>query len=99
MKVHVAVSRSPARRYPDSMTTGPIPVEILHTSGCGNWQGARDAVCRLAGELGVTVELTDTVVDSQKTAVALRFVGSPSVRVRGHDVQAEAERRTDYGLG
>ena len=81
------------------MTTGPIPVEILHTSGCGNWQGARDAVCRPAKELGVAVELTHTVVDTQEAAMALRFVGSPSVRVRGHDVQPEAERRTDYGLG
>lgn len=25
--------------------------------------------------------------------------GSPTVRVRGHDVQPEAEQRTDYGLG
>jgi hypothetical protein len=81
------------------MRTGPIPVEILRTSGCGNWQGARDAVRRVAGEFGVGMELTDTVVDTQEIAVALRFVGSPSVRVRGHDVQPEAERRTDYGLG
>lgn len=78
---------------------GLVPVEILHTSGCGNWQVARDAVCRVAGELGVGMELTDTVVDTPETAAALRFVGSPSVRVRGHDVQPEAERRTDYGLG
>jgi K+-transporting ATPase c subunit len=78
---------------------GLVPVEILHTSGCGNWQAARDAVRRVAGELRVAVELTDTVVDTQKDAAALRFVGSPSVRVSGHDVQPEAERRTDYGLG
>jgi len=78
---------------------GLIPVEILHTSGCGNWQGARDAVLRVAEELGVAAELIETVVDTQEAAETLRFVGSPSVRVRGHDVQPEAERRTDYGLG
>jgi len=32
-------------------------------------------------------------------ADTLRFVGSPAVRVRGRDVQPEAEQRTDYGLG
>jgi len=32
-------------------------------------------------------------------AVTVRFVGSPTVRVRGRDVQPEAEARTDYGLG
>jgi hypothetical protein len=84
---------------PHRSSLGPIPVEILHTSGCGNWQGARDAVRRVAEELGLAVKLTDTLVDTQETAVALRFVGSPSVRVRGHDVQPEAERRIDYGLG
>lgn len=88
---------------PPTETTGGIPglvsVEILRTSGCGNWQAARDAVRRVAEELGVAVKLTDIIVDTQETAVAVRFVGSPSVRVRDHDVQPEAERRTDYGLG
>ena len=32
-------------------------------------------------------------------ADTLRFVGSPTVRVRGRDVQPEAEADTDYGLG
>jgi len=76
-----------------------IPVEILHTEGCGNWRGARDAVRRVADEVGVAVALTDIVVDSPETADAQRFVGSPTVRVRGHDVQPDAEQRTDYGLG
>jgi len=29
----------------------------------------------------------------------LRVVGSRTVRVRGRDVQPEAEARSDYGLG
>ncbi len=78
---------------------GPAPVEILHTHCCGNWQAARDAVYRVAEEIGAVVELGDTVVDSLKAAEALRFAGSPTVRVRGRDVQPEAEGRTDYGLG
>jgi hypothetical protein len=38
-------------------------------------------------------------VDTPEAARALRFPGSPTVRVRGRDVQPEAEERTDYGLG
>jgi hypothetical protein len=79
--------------------SGAIPVEILHTEGCRNLQAARDAVHRVANEVGVAVELTDSVVDSVEAAEALRFVGSPTVRVRGHDVEPEAERRTAFGLG
>jgi len=76
-----------------------VPVEILHTPGCGNWQAARDAVYRVAEEVGVAVALSDAVVDSLGAADTLRFVGSPTVRVRGRDVQPEAEARADYGLG
>jgi hypothetical protein len=81
------------------MTDEPVSVEILHTAGCGNWPSARDAVLRVAEEEGVAVALTETVVATSESAVAQRFVGSPSVRVRGRDVQPEVEARTDYGLG
>ena len=81
------------------MQTSMIPMEILHTEGCGNWRSARDAVRRVAAEIGVDIDLTDTVVDSPEAAEALRFVGSPTVRVHGHDVQPDAEQRTDYSLG
>ena len=81
------------------MNDVPVSVEILHTVGCGNWQAARDAVYRVAEEVGTTVTLADTVVDTPEAARALRFPGSPTVRVRGRDVQPEAEERADYGLG
>jgi len=81
------------------MPDEPVPVEILHTVGCGNWPSARDAVLRVAEEAGVAVALTETVVVTPESAVAQSFVGSPSVRVRGRDVQPEVETRTDYGLG
>jgi len=78
---------------------GPVPIEILHTHGCGNWQAARDAVYRVAEEVGVVVALTDSIVDTPEAAQARRFLGSPTVLVRGRDVQPEAEERTDFGLG
>jgi len=88
-----------ARWYPDDAMNGPVPVEILHTEGCGSWQAARDAVHRVAEEVGVAVSVSDAVVDSLEAAEALRFVGSPSLRVHGRDVQPEAQERTDFGLG
>jgi hypothetical protein len=81
------------------MMNGLVPVEILHTQGCDNWEAARDAVYRVAEEVGVVVSLSDVVVSTQEAAEALRFAGSPTVRVRSRDVQPEAEERTDYGLG
>ena len=76
-----------------------VSVEILHTADCGHWRDAVATVCRAATGTGVVAAVTDTVVDDLDQARALRFVGSPTVRVEGRDVQPEAEERTDYGLG
>jgi hypothetical protein len=45
------------------------------------------------------VTLTETLVESEGQAQALRFPGSPTVRVAGHDLQPEIEMHHDHGLG
>ncbi len=37
-------------------------------------------------------------IDDEGSAVRHRFLGSPTVRVDGHDIEPEAQRRDDYGL-
>jgi hypothetical protein len=37
-------------------------------------------------------------VESQEEARRSRFLGSPTVRVNGRDIDPGAEARTDYGL-
>jgi hypothetical protein len=54
-------------------------------------------VHRVAEEVGAALELTDTAIDRLDVAKVLRFVGSPTVR--GRDVQPEADQRTGFGLG
>lgn len=79
--------------------TSPVPVEVLHTAGCGRWEAARDAVLRVAETEGIAVVLTERVVDSVDEAWALRFPGSPTVRVRGRDVQPGVDELEGFGLG
>jgi hypothetical protein len=43
--------------------------------------------------------VAETTVGSAKEAVALRFPGSPTVRVNGSDIEPQAEMKEDYGLG
>jgi hypothetical protein len=81
------------------MEGSPIPVEILHTETCGNWPLAVAAVRRVADEFGIAVTISDFVVDTPEAAQALRFPGSPTIRVRGRDLQPQAEERGDFGLG
>jgi hypothetical protein len=71
-------------------------VEILYFESCPNHESARALVERLARELDVqpAIELVE-VVDAD-AAVAHRFLGSPTVRVDGVDVEPGAERRRDF---
>jgi hypothetical protein len=71
-------------------------VEILSFAGCPNRERARGLVERIAAELGVepTLEMVE-VVDSD-AADRLRFLGSPTVRVNGRDVEPGAEKRREF---
>lgn len=75
-----------------------LRVEILSFAGCPNREPARALVERVADELGMeaTVEIVD-VIDFD-AARNLRFLGSPTVRVNGHDVEPGAEKRCEFGF-
>ena len=73
-------------------------VEILYFEGCPNHEGAREAVERVAAELDVEPVIEMIEVPDPGAAVAARFLGSPTVRVDGHDVEPGAEERTDFVL-
>jgi hypothetical protein len=69
----------------------PQTVELLYFEGCPNHDAARELVERVAGEGGVEIDLRRVEVTSAEAAERLRFLGSPSVRVNGHDVEPEAD--------
>ncbi len=73
-------------------------VEILYFESCPNHEPARALVERLARELDVEPEIALVEVTGHGEAVALHFLGSPTVRVDGHDVEPGADRRRDFGM-
>lgn len=73
-------------------------VEILYFEGCPNHGPARALVERLARELRLEPEIEPVEVANAEAAVALRFLGSPSVRVDGVDVEPGAEGRRDFAF-
>jgi hypothetical protein len=74
-------------------------VELLFFSGCPSARPARDLVQRIAAEEAVSLDLKLVEVSSPEDAEALRFLGSPSIRVDGHDVEPGAEERVTFALG
>ena len=73
-------------------------VEILYFDGCPNHEPARALVERLASELRVEPEIELVEVADPEAAATLRFLGSPTVRVDGVDVEPGAEERRDFAF-
>jgi len=76
-----------------------VEVEVLHTETCPAWRAAASRIRALADREGIAVDLADTTIETPDEAARHRFPGSPTVRVDGRDVQYEAERLEDFGLG
>ena len=73
-------------------------VEILYFDGCPNHEGALVLVEKVAAELGVEADIRLVNVPDSESASRLRFLGSPTVRVGGRDVEPGAEERMDFAL-
>jgi hypothetical protein len=76
---------------------GPL-VEILYFDGCPNHQPAIALVEQISRELGIEPELRLVEVSDQPAAERLRFLGSPTIRIGGVDVDPRTDERSDYAL-
>ncbi len=80
------------------MTARSPLVEILYFDGCPNHEPAVALVERVGRELGIEPVLRLVHVPDLEAARRLRFLGSPTIRVGGVDVDPHAEGRGDYTL-
>jgi hypothetical protein len=80
-----------------SMRRRPL-VEILYFDGCPNHEPAVALVEEIDRELGTDAELRLVNVVDQEAATRLRFLGSPTIRVDGVDVDPLSAQRRDYAL-
>jgi hypothetical protein len=73
-------------------------VEILYFDGCPNHRPVQQLVEQVAAELGLQPQIELVEVANAEAAARLRFLGSPSVRVDGRDVEPGADERSDFAL-
>jgi hypothetical protein len=71
-------------------------VEILYFDGCPNHEAARGLVERVARELHVEPQIDVVQVPDATAAARLQFLGSPTVRVDGRDIEPGADERGDF---
>lgn len=74
---------------------GPGGIEVLYFDGCPHFEAFLPHLRDLLAEHGITAPVTLTRIDNDADARAHRFLGSPTVRIGGHDVEpAAAERQS-----
>ncbi len=72
----------------------PIEIEVLIFEGCPHAAATIALTREVAGSLAPGTSIVRTEVDTPEKAESLGFLGSPSVRVNGEDIE---QRSTDRG--
>jgi hypothetical protein len=74
---------------------GPL-VEVLYFASCANYERTHRLVESTTAELGIQPRIELVEVRDEEDAVARRFLGSPTVRVDGRDIEPGADERRDF---
>lgn len=75
-----------------------MTVELLFFDGCPNHNRLLTHLRALLDQAGAPDEVELVQITSDEHAHAERFLGSPSVRVDGGDVEPDAAQRSDFGM-
>lgn len=73
-----------------------MTIEVLFSEGCPGFAELLPRLSELADSVGAALLVRE--VETLEAAELERFLGSPTVRVDGRDVDRTAEARTDFGL-
>jgi SnoaL-like domain/Ankyrin repeat len=76
----------------------PARVEVLHIDDCPGHEDLLRRLRRLLTAHGIDAELVTTRVVTDDEARRLRFLGSPTVRVNGRDVDPTVGDRAAFGM-
>lgn len=75
-----------------------LRVRVLYAEGCANTAQTTQRVQDVAHDLGIAVEIEKVLVDTQRQAEALGFLGSPTVQINGQDIEPSARAASSFGF-
>lgn len=84
--------------FPDLSTLAPVEVIVYYTEGCPSTPATVERIGTCAAELSLRVDLRQVPVASQEEAERWRFLGSPTVRVNGVDIDPDARDASFFGF-
>ena len=73
-------------------------IQLLYLPDCPNYQPTRKLIEHSAIEFGMDLDFELIAIDDEESAHRLHFLGSPTVRVDGDDIEPDALDGTDVAL-
>jgi hypothetical protein len=75
-----------------------MKIEVLYFDNCPNHSPTLERIHQILREEGCDAEVREVLVPDVETAHNVSFLGSPTVRVNGIDIEPTAKDRRDFGL-
>jgi hypothetical protein len=75
-----------------------MKVEFLYLDGCPNHLPALERIKEILQEESCGAEVREILVPDVQAARHTKFLGSPTIRVNGLDIEPTARERRDFGL-
>ncbi len=81
-----------------SEVEAPMNIELFYFKGCPNYERALEVIKEALLDCELTADIRMVNIKDQQDAVAKRFMGSPSVRIDGRDIEIADERKAAYSM-
>jgi hypothetical protein len=73
-------------------------IELLYVANCPNHVVALERLRATLSEENLQTPVNEVLVSDAATAQSLKFPGSPTIRINGHDVEPHTGQTTSFGL-
>jgi hypothetical protein len=81
-----------------AVPTAPHTIELLYFDGCPHYEALLQHLRELLQSVGAGYRIQFHRIRDEQAARRERFLGSPTVRVDGYDVEPGASERRNFGM-
>jgi hypothetical protein len=75
-----------------------MKIEVLHVANCPNHAVALERLREVLSAGNFQAQVSEILVDDAVLARSLKFPGSPTIRVNGHDVEPQTEHAASFAI-
>lgn len=75
-----------------------MKIELLYFAGCPTYLGAESLIAEVLHDHGTHAEIELREIKTADDALQMRFLGSPTIRIEGVDIDPSARSSNEFGL-